>query len=148
MDKATIDLLIQRYEEVYFISARKIFTLISQSLTEVTTEQYLVLRYLNVHGASPSSVLADHFDVNRSAITAMVDRLVTKGFVKRYRNESDRRVILLDITEQGREIAEKGEEQIRSFVESFLLRLEPEELEQFIQTYEKIANWLKCESKE
>jgi DNA-binding MarR family transcriptional regulator len=148
MDQGKLDLLIKRYEEVYFMSTRKIFALISNALTEVTTDQYFVLRYMNAHGASTSSELADHFDVNRSAITAMIDRLVSKGFVKRLQSEEDRRVVQLDVTQEGRGIVDKGEEQIRSFVESFLFKLEEKEMEQFIQTYEKIAQWLKTDMKE
>ena len=45
--------------------------------------------------------------VSTAAITGMVDRLSKKGLVKRVHSTSDRRFISVELTEKGREYADK-----------------------------------------
>ncbi|MNN69582.1 putative HTH-type transcriptional regulator YusO [compost metagenome] len=113
--------------------------MISELFTEITIEQYFAIRYLKKNGRCPPSRLAEVCGVNRSAVTAMVDRLLTKGFVSRVRDEQDRRVVYLDITEAGHQVYLSGEEKLRQLVESYLQKLEEDEVEAFIRIYEKIA---------
>ncbi|MNC49425.1 putative HTH-type transcriptional regulator YusO [compost metagenome] len=103
-------------------------------------EQYFAVRFLSKHGPCPASRLAEACGVNRSAITAMVDRLVNKGFVARIRDEEDRRVVYLQNTEAGQAVYHSTQEKIRQFVEFYLQQLEEEEAEAFIRIYEKISN--------
>lgn len=139
MEAQKLDLLIARYEAVYLFATRKITSMISEMVKEITIEQYFAIRYLKNFGPCPSSKLAEVCGVNRSAVTAMVDRLVTKGFVTRVRKEEDRRVVYLDITEAGNQVYQSGEEKLRQLVESYLQQLEEEEVEAFVRIYEKIA---------
>ncbi len=140
MESTKLDSLIRRYEEVYFFATRKIFALISEQVQDdLTTEQYFALRHVRRFGPCSSSDLALHCNVNRSAITAMVDRLASKSYIRRARDRQDRRVIRLHCTAKGETVIARGEEKIRKFVQSYLQELEEHEMEQFIRIYEKIA---------
>lgn len=62
---------------------------------------------LRVIGASPGrsqQSLADEFGMLPSRIVVLLDDLETAGFVERRRDPNDRRVHLLYITSQGREV--------------------------------------------
>ncbi|MDP5274317.1 MarR family winged helix-turn-helix transcriptional regulator [Chengkuizengella axinellae] len=143
MDKNKLDSLIERYEEVYMIASKKINTMMENQLEiELTKDQFTTLRFLKLFGPCPASELADLCDVNRSAITAMVDRLVTKGYAERIASNKDRRVILIKITEQGEIVLQKGQERVHQFIGSFLHHFEEKEIEEFIRMYEKIAKVL------
>lgn len=140
MEQEKLHQFIRRYEEIYFFATRRISSIISeQVLDDMTSEQYIVLRYLKNFGPCKASELADICDVNRSAITGKIDRLVNKGYVNRTKREDDRRSVYLETTEKGDEVYQKGEIQIQEFVKSYLKELTEEELEQFIGIYEKIA---------
>lgn len=140
MEPSKLDGLIRRYEEVYIFATRKISSMLNELVgKDLTIEQYYVLRYLATRGSCPSSELADQFEVNRSAITAMIDRLDTKGYVRRIRHGEDRRMVHLEITEEGTGIYQVVEDKIRHLVGSYLNELNDHDLENFVNIYEKIA---------
>jgi DNA-binding MarR family transcriptional regulator len=72
----------------------------------------------------------------------MINRLVEKGFVQRIRDEKDRRVIYLALTEKGSNLFASTEERVHKVVGSFITKFSEDEIESFIQTYEKLANVL------
>ena len=70
---------------------------------ELTAQQYNVLRLLRA--ARPDSVptltLADRLVSKAPDITRMIDRLEQRGFVTREKQEGDRRVVRVRITDAG-----------------------------------------------
>lgn len=140
MDQQRLDEFIRRYEEVYFYSMRIIGSMMSEHvMSDFTHEQYIVFRSLKTIGTVTPSDLAARYNVNRSAMTAMIDRLVAKGYVRRLRDENDRRVVLLQSTPAGDAVYDEVKANIQTFIQTIIERLRPEEVESFIQTYEKIA---------
>ncbi len=73
----------------------------------------------------------------------MIDRLVNNGFVVRKYDPKDRRVVLLEITGQGREALEKIREVRTAQIKQYLAYLEPDELDLFLHSFEKIAAHIK-----
>lgn len=82
------------------------------------------------------------FGVNKSAVTAMTNRLVDKGWLRRDRDENDRRVIVLSLTEQGEAWVEEMDRSVYRLVEEVIARFPEEEIETFIRTYERLARVL------
>lgn len=141
MDRNRLDEFIRRYEEVYFLSMRIVQSMVSEQLqSDLTHEQYIVFNTLKNLGTATPSDLATRCNVNRSAITAMIDRLVAKGLVKRLRDENDRRVVLLESTDKGDAVFAEVKDNVHRFIQSIIEQLSTHEVESFIQTYEKIAN--------
>ncbi|MCD7033714.1 MarR family transcriptional regulator [Metabacillus sp. GX 13764] len=139
MDQQKLKHFIRRYEEVYLFAMKRVNSIISEKvLEELTIEQYQVLRYITGREKCRSTELAEVCGVNKSAITAMIDRLVLKGFVERTRDEEDRRGVFLTSSPKGKEVFEKGEQQIQQFVASYLTVLTEEEIDTFLSVYEKI----------
>ena len=52
-------------------------------------------------GPMSASRLAEATGLSAAATTAMIDRLERKGFVRRRRHDSDRRQVLVEMTEEG-----------------------------------------------
>jgi DNA-binding MarR family transcriptional regulator len=70
-----------------------------------------------------------------------------KGLIQRTRDENDRRVVYLTLTEKGNELYAKTEEKIHKLVESLITRFDQAEIQQFIETFEKL-NKVLLESKD
>ena len=68
----------------------------------LTYPQYLVMLVLWQDGPSTMQRIADRLMLGQNAITPLVDRLCQAGLVTRNRDESDRRVIRIELTEDGR----------------------------------------------
>lgn len=60
-----------------------------------------VLVLIASSGAVTMSRLADELDVSVASATGIVDRMEKKGVVERRRNDADRRVVEVHVTEQG-----------------------------------------------
>ncbi len=132
--------LINRYVAVSFQVTKKAEALIKGQIGDVlTNDQHYILRYVYQKSVCTSSELADVFDVNKSAITAMINRMVERQLIERTRDENDRRVVYLTVTTEGKQLFEKTEEKIHSLVESIVNQFDTDEIRHFIQTYEKLA---------
>lgn len=66
--------------------------------------QHYVLSMLDRHGQLTMSRLAEMLDVSLSNATGLVDRMEERCLVERARVPDDRRVVLVRITDRGREL--------------------------------------------
>ncbi len=140
--------LIDKYIDLNFSIQRKGQLLIREQISdELTNDQQYILRYINKAGSCTSTELAEHFDVKKSATTAIINRMWEKGFIKRTRDEKDRRVVYLTLTDKGNEFYEQAEKRIYKLVESFIKQFSQEEISQFMHTYEKL-NQIMTKSKD
>ncbi|WHY79613.1 MarR family transcriptional regulator [Neobacillus sp. WH10] len=143
MDKHIIQELIDRYTTVSFQVHKKAESLIKGQIgDDLTNDQHYVLRYISQSGECTSSELADAFEVNKSAITAIINRMADKGLIKRTRDENDRRVVYLTLTEEGKTLYHNCQEKIQFLVESIITQFEESEIRNFINTFEKLAGIL------
>ncbi|TXC91289.1 MarR family transcriptional regulator [Metabacillus litoralis] len=143
MNDKHIEELINRYLVVSFAVTKKGENLVKDSIGDfITNDQHYTLRYIHKVGTCTSTELSEEFDVKRSAITAIINRLTEKELIKRTRDENDRRVIYLTLTEKGTELYVKTEEKIRKLVESIITSFDESEITSFIETYEKLNSLL------
>lgn len=63
-----------------------------------------VVSLLEMHDAMPMSRLADELGVALPNATGIVGRLTEAGIVQRSSDEADRRVVLVSLTDKGREL--------------------------------------------
>lgn len=61
-----------------------------------------MLTILSQSGAQKASVLAEGLMITSGGATGIADRLIDLGYIKRERSEQDRRIVMLDITEEGK----------------------------------------------
>ncbi|WP_374120551.1 MarR family winged helix-turn-helix transcriptional regulator [Neobacillus sp. PS3-40] len=135
--------LIDRYIAVSFKVTKKAESLIKEQIgNDLTNDQHYILRYIYQSKECTSSELADVFEVNKSAITAIINRMVDRELIKRTRDENDRRVVYLTLTDEGNTLFKKTEDRVHCLVKSIITKFNMEEIKNFIQTYEKLADKL------
>ncbi|UUZ86597.1 MarR family transcriptional regulator [Paenibacillus sp. P26] len=105
----------------------------------MTGPQVMMLYTIQRERPCQVTKLAQMMEVKPSAITVMIDRLVQHGFVSRTHDVHDRRVVLLEMTERGKEILEEIRRMRFKAMGLYLSQLEAEELTAFINTFEKLA---------
>ena len=66
------------------------------------------LRLVNAASALKVSEIARRQAVSNATASARIDRLERRGFVERLRHDTDRRVVLVHLTETGRSAARKS----------------------------------------
>ncbi len=143
MDNEKIQDLINRYIRVSFSVTKKAEGLIKDQIgDDLTYDQHYTLRYIKQKNNCTSSELAEVFAVNKSAITAIITRLVDKGLIDRTRDVNDRRVVYLTLTENGHALFNQCELRIHDLVEGFITKFKDDEINNFIETYEKLEQLL------
>ncbi|MCH6264070.1 MULTISPECIES: MarR family winged helix-turn-helix transcriptional regulator [Neobacillus] len=143
MDNNTIQDLIDRYVNISFQVHKKAEALIKNQLgNELTNDQHYILRYIHQTGECTSTELAEVFQVNKSAITAIITRMTDRGLIQRTRDEKDRRVVYLTLTKEGIELFQSAQEKVHQLVESIITQFDETEITTFINTYEKLAQIL------
>jgi DNA-binding MarR family transcriptional regulator len=148
MNNKLIQELIDRYVSVSFQVHRKAEALIKGQISDdLTNDQHYILRYIHQSGECTSSKLAEAFEVNKSAITATINRMVDRGLIQRTRDDNDRRVVYLTLSDKGNELYQNAHEKVQLLVESIITQFEETEIKTFINTYEKLAKVLNNKKK-
>lgn len=132
--------LIDKYIEITHEVWKNSEILIREEISEdLTNDQHYILRYIYKNRNATTTGLAEAFSVQKSAITAIVNRLVEKNYIQRIHDKTDRRFIFLTLTDEGKKLFEETEEKIFNLVKSFITKFDRDEIENFINTYEKLA---------
>ena len=100
--------------------------------------EFIVLRILNRTNKEMVSRVANELNVSNSHITAVTEKLITKGFVTRSRSTSDRRVVYLEITEQGKDLVAKMEGAKKQYLQERFSTLSEEEMNIMISISKKL----------
>lgn len=103
---------------------------------DITAAQYVVLVKLASGETDSASTLCKGISYDPGAMTRMVDRLERKGLVRRVRSPSDRRKILIELTDEGRavypKLIDRAVRTINHFLRGFT-RAEADQLEHFLR---------------
>ncbi len=75
--------------------------------TGLSMTHWHVLLLLARHGEMSMSRLAEAQQISLSNATGLVDRLVERGLVERFGDPDDRRVVLVRVSAEGRELLQK-----------------------------------------
>jgi DNA-binding MarR family transcriptional regulator len=74
----------------------------------------LVLLYFSRHGELPMGKIGDRLMLHPTSVTNIVDRLEQHDLVRRTPHPTDRRTVLAQISEDGRQVVEKATEAVTS----------------------------------
>ena len=73
----------------------------------LTNAQWIPLFKLSIGSASTVAELARECQLDAGAMTRLLDRLETKGLLRRVRSSEDRRVVNLELTDDGKSAAQQ-----------------------------------------
>jgi len=98
--------------------------------SEVTATEYALTSWLNVVGDATPTELAHDLGLSPTTVSAMIDRLLGKRQVRRFRNPDDGRSYLLELTEAGKRTNARNSRRLSEAIEALRGHLEgdPEEI--------------------
>ena len=105
---------------------RRIFQVLTEQSRKVESEtsligsQLWVMKLLGETSPMRVSDLARRTYLHPATMVGLLDRLEAKGLVRRTRSEEDRRVVHVDLTEQGRETVKNSPEVVQNLLVSGL----------------------------
>lgn len=119
---------------------RKQMTVLSKG--RVTLPQVVILDILRQMGSAKMSDMACALSLSMSAVTAIVDKMIKMGFVKRQRSTKDRRVVYVSLLKKGKETASLVNEERISTAEDIFSVLTESEKAEYVRLLRKVYNGL------
>lgn len=108
----------------------------------ISQPQLSCLVSLVENGSMPLSGLARSVMVNPSTLTGIIDRLESKGLVRRVRDSADRRKIRIELTSQGRRAADSAPPPIHQSIIDGLGELTPNQTKTIVKSLASLVDML------
>ncbi len=89
-----------------------------------------ILFLLERHGPKKMSELAESLHLTAGAVTTASDRLIDQEYIARSRDEKDRRVVYLELTEKGKFILNETQQEGRKIMKSVFHDISNDDLKQ------------------
>ncbi|MDB5055017.1 MAG: transcriptional regulator-like protein [Bacilli bacterium] len=115
---------------------------------EFTRSEIMILEQLAFHGKQHVTNLSESSMITPGGITGICDKLVNKRLIGRIRDEGDRRVVFLEITDQGREELQKVILIRKKFMGDFYGSLSEEDINHLIRIYNELLHTSQNKQKE
>lgn len=121
--------------EVLHRAAARIDGKLDQHLAAIglTSRQYLLLKSVGLHEGINQIGLTELTGIDRSTMTDMVGRLVTRGLLSRSKNPHDARAYHVRITENGQHLVAQAKPLADGIDDDFMSRIGPASREAFVQ---------------
>jgi DNA-binding MarR family transcriptional regulator len=142
MDSETLDAKMRQLDDL-FIRMQHVKS--GQSVAKkfgLTPTQAFILWYLNRNGQTKASDLAKVAGLSPGAVTQVCDELVRENFVVRSRSSDDRRVVNIDISDEGRNLVSKMELERSKMMRLVFEELSAEEADVYLHVIERVVSFL------
>lgn len=74
--------------------------------SDLSPVQFYLLKFVHSRGICNPSEVAAEFGITLGAVTGLIDRLLKTGLILRGRSEEDRRLVLISLTDKGKDLIE------------------------------------------
>ena len=95
--------------------------------TGLSMPQFGILMQLHYRGNCAVGDVSERFDITNAAASQLVDKLVQSGLIQREEDPADRRAKLLNLTDKGNKLIQKGIERRYRWVDHLAGKLTAEE---------------------
>ena len=98
--------------------------------TGLSMPQFSVMMQLHHRGNCAVGDISERFDITNAAASQLVDKLVQGSFIKREEDPQDRRAKMLNLTDKGKDLIQRGIEERYRWVDQLSSKLTVEERDQ------------------
>ncbi|SFE67127.1 DNA-binding transcriptional regulator, MarR family [Paenibacillus algorifonticola] len=104
----------------------------------MSLSQFKLLYWLKQGGQQRVSDLAEKMCISAAAITGLADKLSAEGNIDRVRDEEDRRVVYIDITDKGKATLDQISDDQKETLSMMLDCLAPEDIAHLKRIFRKL----------
>ena len=118
------EILVKLFRNIEYIEEQSIRT---EEYKDVTTNDMHVIEAIGIDCPRNMTAVAKSLGVTTGTLTISVNSLVKKGFVNRVRSEEDRRVVLVSLSEKGKQAYQHHRRFHEEMIEAIVAQLTEEE---------------------
>jgi DNA-binding MarR family transcriptional regulator len=141
-----------QYEDIYDLFFNKLKKLlypeewISLDLDFSKSELFTML-LVDRNGEIIMSKIADYVNVSMSTANGIVERLIKKGLLSRDRSDSDRRIVVIRLTEEGKNLVNELKKVVLEYIGLIFEALDDEERKLIFKIFNKITDIIDSKAK-
>jgi DNA-binding MarR family transcriptional regulator len=106
---------------------------------DLTPSSGLALGILADAGVSlPPNKIAEQLIISRASATSLIDSLERRGYVRRLPHSTDRRMLLIELTDTGRQVAHDFRLLVHRHQKAWLAALTEQEKDQLIDAFHRL----------
>ncbi|RXT13715.1 MarR family winged helix-turn-helix transcriptional regulator [Ammoniphilus sp. CFH 90114] len=105
----------------------------------LTHANMFLLFMIHGQGSIKTTDISKYFDITPGAATAIADKLESLGLIARERDKKDRRVVVISLTDQGKEFLQRKRNKNVKLFEEILKDFTYEEITSVISSLQKIT---------
>ncbi|MBP2026213.1 DNA-binding MarR family transcriptional regulator [Acetoanaerobium pronyense] len=114
---------------------------VTRGITDLSMNEMHTIEAIGYEDIKSMTETAEILRITVGTLTTSVNRLVKKGYVERLRDDTDRRIVLIKLTEKGKEVFKIHEQFHIEMVEKLLEDLNLEEDTALIGSLEKLKHF-------
>ncbi|CJF86165.1 MarR family transcriptional regulator [Streptococcus pneumoniae] len=141
MDQQLIDKLekLDQVKTSLFELKRKLLEdKISEQPYNLTITKFLILKFIGVSSKRMVAEISSNLKLTSGATTILLNQLEDDALIKRVRDQKDRRIVWIFLTEAGETLVNYVIEQRNLFWQDMLFALTPEEQDEYLRMLEKM----------
>lgn len=141
MDQQLIDKLekLDQVKTSLFELKRKLLEdKISEQPYNLTITKFLILKFIGVSSKRMVAEISSNLKLTSGATTILLNQLEDDALVQRVRDQKDRRIVWISLTEAGETLVNYVIEQRNLFWQDMLFALTPEEQDEYLRMLEKM----------
>src|ERR1700754_4823596 len=105
---------------------------------EITMSMGFVLLNINSEEGTPATKIAPLMGLEARSLTRLLKSMEEKGLIYREADSSDKRLVRIVLTKEGKKKKEKSRETVLRFNEAVREQIEPEKIATFFEVLQKI----------
>lgn len=131
----------QEFAKLWYKLSRDMkFHMESELAPSLTESQLAVLELLIPEERMKPSDFIPLLSTTPAAVTTLLDRMEKSGLIERIRDEKDRRIVWVSVTELGKSECARGIGVRKRFIESYLNRISSRNQQLLVYLLGKVAN--------
>lgn len=141
MDQQLIDKLekLDQVKTSLFELKRKLLEdKISEQPYNLTITKFLILKFIGISSKRMVAEISSNLKLTSGATTILLNQLEDDALIKRVRDQKDRRIVWISLTEAGEKLVNYVIEQRNLFWQDMLFALTPEEQDEYLRMLEKM----------
>lgn len=138
----------EQHDRIVFKIVKKLGGKMRQGIDPSLTQSHIyLLMFIKNEGTCTVSDIANYLGITLSAVTGLTNRLFNMKLVTRLRSDADRRNVIIGLTDEGRDVLEKIDENRKKIFEDYYCCLDEIELKTYIRILNKLASNILNENK-
>jgi len=137
MNKEEIRISLNKFLKMYFDACKEVYSEIN--FDRITKIQFKYLKAIKKYEPTTLTELSDLYNISKPSMNEVLNKFEKSGLIKKTKNENDKRITYISVTEIGNTLATTNILESQKAVEKMVDKLSSEEIEVLTTLFDKFG---------